>query len=152
MLNEPINIRDQLLPVLRAKYGDAFQEGDSTEFIALFPAKHEKVGRLMLYQEEDSLTYVIEHVAHDHIYFDNFDGTMKSVPSIVREAMGFLDELFGDKLLMGIQKDLMGTVIIPLFVTDDPYAHMEPQYDYFLWSGPLPNPTEDNHSPSENQN
>jgi hypothetical protein len=147
MLNDPIKIRDQLIPALKAKYGDTFEVGDPSEFIAMFPAKHEKVGRLMLYEAEDYLTYVIEHVAHDHIYFDNFDGTYKPVYSVVREAMQYVDELFDDRILMGLQKDLMGGTIIPLFAEDDPYAFMEPHYDYFVWSGPLDNPTEDNGSP-----
>lgn len=142
MLNEPINIRDQLISAMKAKYGDAFLEGDPTEFIALFPAKHEKVGLLMVYEEEDSITFAIEKVTHDHVYFRDNYGKINSNLTIVLECMQFLDELFNDKLLLGIQKDLMGTVIIPLFVTPDPKDHMEPEYDYFLWSGPIPNPTE----------
>lgn len=137
-------MHDHLLHALRKKYGDTFREGDPLDFIALFPAKHEKVGRLMVYEEEDSITFAIEKVTHDHIYFRNNYGKMNSNPTIVFECMQFLDELFNDKLLMGVQKDLMGTVIIPLFVTPDPKDHMEPEFNYFLWSGPIANPTKKN--------
>jgi hypothetical protein len=135
---------------MKERYGDSFEVGSpSSDCIALFPAKHEKVGCLIIYEDEDSITFVIEKVTHDHVYFQDNYGKINSNLTIVLECMQFLDELFNDKLLLGLQKDLMGTVIIPLFVTDDPYPHMEPHYDYFVWSGPLPNPTEDNGSPAE---
>jgi len=149
MLHKRIIIHDHLLPALRKKYGDTFKEGKPLEFIALFPAKHEKVGSLLVYENEDSIIFVIEQITHDHLYFENNDGTLKYIPSIVREAIQYVDELFDDRLLMGLQKDLMGSTIIPLFAEDDPYTFMEPHYDYFVWSGPLPNPTEDNGSPAE---
>jgi hypothetical protein len=63
-------IRNRLIPALKEKYGDSFEIGKPSEFIALFPAKHEKVGRLMLYEGKEYLTFVIKNVAHDHVYFD----------------------------------------------------------------------------------
>ena len=63
-------IRDQLIPALKEKYGDSFEIGKPSLFIALFPGKHEKVGRLMLYEREEYLTFVIENVAPDHVYYD----------------------------------------------------------------------------------
>lgn len=134
--------REQLLQAMNTKYGDTFKIGDPMEYVAQFPTKHKKVGRLRVYEEEMEVTFEIEHIAHDHIYFTENDGKIKSDRQIIRESMGFLDELFTDKLLLGLQKDLIGTVIVPLFVTKDPEAHMEPEYDYYLWSGPLHNPTE----------
>lgn len=149
MLHKRIMIHDYLLPALRKKYGDAFVEGNPLEFIAQFPAKHEKVGSLLVYENEDSIIFELENISHDHLYFENNDGTLRYIPSIVREAMQYVEELFDDRILMGLQKDLMGSVIIPLFEEDDPYAFMEPQYDYFVWSGPLDNSAENNGSPAE---
>ncbi|MFO7826473.1 MAG: hypothetical protein R6V72_21235 [Cyclobacterium sp.] len=134
-------IRDQLIPALKEKYGDTFTVGEPNEFIALFPAKHEKVGRLMLYEGEEYLTFVIEKVAHDHVYFDPNEEQEKIDQSVTTQTMEFLDDLFNDRILMGLAKDLMGTSIMAL-KWGEPKDFMQPGFDYFLWSGPIGDITE----------
>ena len=70
-------IREHLLQALKSKYGDTFTIGKPAEFIALFPAKHEKVGSLVIYEDSEYLTYVIENVTHDHVYYNPEDNQEK---------------------------------------------------------------------------
>jgi len=129
-------IRDQLIPALKEKYGNTFEVGDPSEFIAIFPAKHEKVGRLMVYESKEYLTFVIEKVAHDHVYFDPNEDQEKIDHEVTAQAMTFLDDLFSDRVLMGLAKNLMGTSMMVLN-WGEPKDFMQPGFDYFLWSGPI---------------
>ena len=102
-------IREHLLQALKSKYGDTFTIGEPAEFIALFPAKHEKVGSLMIYEDIEYLTYVIENIAHDHVYFNPEDDQEQMDHTVTTQTMEFLDDLFNDRILMGLAKNLMGT-------------------------------------------
>lgn len=131
-------IRDLLIPALKEKYGGSFKIGELNEFIALFPAKHEKVGSLMIYEGSEYLTLVIEKVAHDHVYYDPKEDQEKIDQSVTKQTMEFLDDLFNDRVLMGLAKNLMGTIMNTIH-WGEPKDFMYPGYDYFLWSGPIPN-------------
>jgi hypothetical protein len=131
-------IREQLLLTMKSKYGDTFSVGEPKEFIALFPAKHEKVGSLMIYEGSEYLTLVIEKVTHDHVYYNPMDEQEKIDQSVTYQTMEFLDHMFNDRVLMGLAKDMMGGVLTTVN-WGEPEDCMEPGYDYFLWSGPIPN-------------
>ena len=134
-------IRDILSPALKAKYGGSFEVGYASEFIALFPDRHVKVGRLMVYEDKEYLTFVIENVAHDHVYFDPNEDQEKIDHKVTAQAMAFLDDLFSHRVLMELAKDLMGTSMMVLNC-GEPKDFMQPGFDYFLWSGPIGDETE----------
>jgi hypothetical protein len=102
----------------------------------------------MIYEGSEYLTFVIENVAHDHVYFNPEEDQEKIDQSVTNEIMEFLDNLFNDRVLMGLAKNLMGTMLTTLR-WGEPKDFMEPDFDYFLWSGPIPNPTEENNNRGE---
>lgn len=79
----------------------------------------------MVYEDLDYLTYVIEHVTHGHINFNSMDDQEKIDLSVTRKTMEFLDNLFNDRVLIGIAKDRMGSVLTTL-TCGEPENFMEP--------------------------
>lgn len=86
---------------------------------------------------------VIEKVADDQVYYDPKVGRQKIHQSVTTLTIKFLDELFNYRVLMGLAKDVMGSILTTLN-WGKPEDFMEPGYDFFLLSRPIPNLIEEN--------
>lgn len=133
-----IKIREETLKELHKQYPGQFIKGKPWDHIALFPAKHERVGYLKLYLDNDGVTFVIQYVSQRHISCPH-DYTLEKAANYIKcSVMELLEDLFKDNMLLGVDRDLSFSLAIPHCSPSDRKDYMEPGVDYFVWSGHIP--------------
>lgn len=138
-----IKIRKETVKELHKQYPGQFIEGKPWDHIALFPAKHERVGYLELYQRIDNITYVIQYISHGHLFCPK-DNTPDYIAHYMKgSVIEFLEDLFNDNMLPGVDRDLGFSLAFPHCPSDEWETYMETGVDYFVWSGPIPNLAEE---------
>ncbi len=138
-----IKIREETLEELHKRYPGQFIEGNPWDYIAIFPAKHEKVGELKLYQAIKDITYVIPYITHGHLSYPEDDTPEYAANYMKWSVVDFLEDLFNDNMLLAIDRDLTFSFAIPQCSVSQREGFMEPGVDYFVWSGPIPNLAEE---------
>ncbi len=136
-------IREQVLEILHEKYPGQFIVGEPWDYIALFPAKHEKVGYLKLYQDIEFITYVVQYVNHGHLNCPEDETPDYTANYMKWEVVELLEDLLNDNMLFGVDRGLTFSMGIPRCPPENWEDYMEPGVDYFVWSGPIPNLAEE---------
>ncbi len=69
-------IRDCLIPALKGEFaGWEIEYNTPPQPIAIFPASQEAVGRVLIYDDGDEATVLIEKITHGH--FSPYDETLR---------------------------------------------------------------------------
>jgi hypothetical protein len=132
-------IRGVLLPRLEEAFPGAFTRKDgSDELIAVFPAAHEEVGEVSVWDDGWEATVSIGTITHLH--FNPYDPSLSEVEVakvVSDEVIDFLRALFADEVLLWKSSDGRSggsRMLSAQGLTDTPGA-CDRRY---LWSGPLP--------------
>ena len=131
-------IRDRLIPELKREFtGCKIAFGTPPQPIAIFPAAQEAVGKVLIYDDGDEATVVIENITHTHFTPDEPPPSSSELDSLVtQEVVSFLKALFADRILLNIHRDL-GSSGWADFDGISP-VELSPDYRYYLWSKPFP--------------
>jgi hypothetical protein len=128
-------IKDRLIPALVEKYGEhRFQIGSPPNPIATFPAVHPEIGDLIIYDHGSEATVYVGNFTHSH--FNPYDSALSQdeIDEIVTEdVLGFLEELFSDRVLLWKANEGFGGGWERNFVGKVPSA--QSHISYFVWSG-----------------
>ena len=131
-------IRDKLIPLLERKYGEQMlRVGSSPNAIAVFPAKHPRVGELSILDDGDEATIYIGDITHGH--FNPYDAslTQERIEIEVAESVrDFLEDMFADKYLLWKSHDNGSGGWQHRDYMDRPLQRRE-NTEYFVWSGPF---------------
>lgn len=130
-------IRDRLVPALLHEFsGWEIKLDVPPQPIATFPAAQPAVGRVLIYDDGDEATVLIENVTHGH--FNPYDETLSQeqrAEIIAQEVICFLKALFSDRVLLYSGLDSRRGGWTPLDSNDAP-IELTPTLRYFLWSRP----------------
>lgn len=131
-------IRDVLIPELAERFpGRGLRTGSPPNPLATFPAVNEAVGDVRIWQDGDEVRVAIGTVTHGH--FSLYDATMSRdqiADHIVADVIGFLDDLFADRVLLWQSRDgrsggwrVLGR--------EENLSPVGPENHTFTWSGPV---------------
>ncbi|MEO6394069.1 MAG: hypothetical protein ABIP75_19600 [Pyrinomonadaceae bacterium] len=130
-------IRDKLVPLIRLKYGDrSIQSDEQPGPVAVFPAKHPRVGDLQIYDHGEEVTIYFSELTHGH--FNPYESELKQEQIdelVANEVMEFLDDLFADRYLLWKSRTGNSDGFQLIDPSLEPIAY-RPDTDYFTWSGP----------------
>jgi hypothetical protein len=130
-------IRDTLVPALKREFADqAVVYAAPPNPVATFPAKQEAVGRVIVLDDGDEATVVIEHITHGH--FNPYDNTLSEAERdawVTERVIEFLRALFSDRVLLSTSANNRIGGWTRLDLRDDP-IELSPAHRYFLWSRP----------------
>jgi hypothetical protein len=134
-------IRDVLLPMLEQRFPErGLRRGLPPEPIAVFPAIHEAVGDVSIWDDGEEATVGVGTITHGH--FNPYDSSLTAEQVAIQvseDVVGFLEDLFADKVLLWKSPDNAsgGWRILG----DDGRSSLMDSNDItFLWSGPVRNP------------
>jgi hypothetical protein len=130
-------IRDRLIPELKREFaGWEIDLSPQPPAIAAFPASQKAVGRVLIYDDGDEATVVIENVTHGHFnpYDEGLsDGEREKI--IVEDVVAFLKALFSDQILLHCSGTRGFGGWTRLDLVDEP-IQLSPKLSYYLWSKP----------------
>ena len=94
-------IFDALLPLLKTRFAESrftFEAGQRPRVI--IPAAHATVGDIILYDDGDEITAYVGQFTHSH--FSNYENiaTPEKERIISQDVIGFLEEMFADRIVM----------------------------------------------------
>jgi hypothetical protein len=98
-----VTIRDVLTPALQMTFQDRGLRVfcDDTNLVAEFPASCSEVGKVLIYDDGEEATVVIENITHHHV--NPYDETLNPEERchwISAKVMEFLGELFADRVFL----------------------------------------------------
>jgi len=97
-----VTIREALTPALQDIFHDrGLSLSTSTNLVAKFPAECPDVGNVLIYDDGEEATVLIENITHHHA--NPYDGTLNADERsrlITDEVVEFLRELFADRVLL----------------------------------------------------
>jgi hypothetical protein len=124
--------------MLQKKYpGQDFLTGSSPDLIAVFAAKHPKVGDLSIRDYAGEALVSIGDLTHGH--FSNHDSNLSEDDAAgenAEEVLDFLEAFFADKYLVWKSRKDGSGGWQHLEYMDKPLER-EKDTDYFVWSGPF---------------
>jgi hypothetical protein len=131
-------IRDVLIPELAERFpGRGLRTASPPNPLATFPAVNETVGDVRIWQDGDEVRVAIGTITHGH--FSLHDATMSRdqiANQIVADVVGFLDDLFADRVLLWQSPDgrsggwrVLGR--------DENLSPVGSENQAFIWSGPI---------------
>jgi hypothetical protein len=130
-------IRDRLIPALKREFSGWDVAFDAPpQPIATFPAAQQAVGRVLVYDDGDEATVLIENVTHGH--FNPYDEKLSEAQRdemVTEDVIDFLKALFSDRVLLHSSPDNRRGGWSRLDLEDGPVA-LSPSFQYFLWSRP----------------
>jgi hypothetical protein len=130
-------IRDRLIPALKQEFaGWEIQFYTPPQPIATFPAAQPAVGKVLVYDDGDEATVLIEKVTHGH--FNPHDEKLSEAQRdelVTEDVVDFLKALFADRVLLHSREDgrVGGWTRLDL---KDGAVELSPSFRYFLWSRP----------------
>lgn len=97
-----ITLRDALLPALGAAFpASGMRTEPAPGPVAVFPAACAEVGDVLVYDDGDEATVLIEHVTHHHVNPDDPEMTANErARGISLEVVAFLRALFADRVFL----------------------------------------------------
>jgi hypothetical protein len=130
-------IHDRLIPALKREFaGREIAFDTPPQPIAIFPAAQPAVGRVMVYDDGDEATVLIENITHGH--FNAYDEKLseaRRAEIITEDVIAFLRALFSDRVLLFTSPDNHVGGWTRLDLKDGP-VELSLSYRYFLWSRP----------------
>ena len=130
-------IRDRLIPALKCEFtGWEIQFDTPPQAIATFPAAQPDVGRVLVYDDGDKATILIENITHGH--FNPYDEKLSEAQRdeiVTADVIDFLRALFTDRVLLHSRADGRVGGWSRLDLKDGP-VELSPSFKYFLWSRP----------------
>jgi hypothetical protein len=130
-------IRDCLVPALKREFPDwAIAYDVPPNPIATFPAAQAAVGRVLILDDGNEATVVIEHVTHGH--FNPYNNALSETERdslITEDVIEFLRALFSDRVLLDTTDDNRIGGWTRLDLHEGP-IEFSPNHRYFLWSRP----------------
>jgi hypothetical protein len=130
-------IRDNLIPALKREFaGWEIAFSAPPQPIATFPAAQPAVGRVLVYDDGDEATVLIEKVTHGH--FNPYDEKLSENQRdemVTDDVIDFLKALFSDRVLLHSSADNRTGGWMRLDLKDGP-VELSPSLRYFLWSRP----------------
>jgi hypothetical protein len=130
-------IIDSLIPALKREFaGWEIAFDVSPQPIATFPAAQPAVGRVLVYDDGDEATVLIEKVTHGH--FNPYDQKLSETQRaemVTEDVIDFLKALFSDRVLLHSSADNRTGGWTRLDLKDGP-VELSPSLRYFLWSRP----------------
>ena len=130
-------IRDCLIPALKREFSGWEVMFDAPpQPIATFAAAQPAVGRVLVYDDGDEATVLIENVTHGHFspYDEKLSETQRD-ETVTEDVIDFLKALFGDRVLLHCSPDKHRGGWVRLDLKDGP-VELSPAFEYFLWSRP----------------
>ncbi len=111
-------IRDVLIPELQKRFPERGLQIDTTSNrIAAFPAALAEVGKVIIYDDGEEATVMIEHITHGHFNPYNPALSQDEVDRQVSEdVIDFLEALFEDKILLWVSPKWVDTIKFTLSV------------------------------------
>src|SRR4051812_47651596 len=126
-------IRDRLIPVLQREFtGWEIAFDAPPQPIATFPAAQPTVGRVLVYDDGDEATVLIENVTHAH--FNPHDENLSEAQRdevVTEDVVDFLKALFSDRVLLHSSPDNRRGGWTRLDLKDGP-VELSPSFRYFL--------------------
>jgi hypothetical protein len=130
-------IRDHLIPALKREFSGWEVAFDGPpQPIATFPAAQPAVGRVLVYDDGDEATVLVENVTHSH--FNPYDEKLSEAQRdemVTEDVVDFLKALFSDRVLLHSSPDNRSGGWTRLDLEDGP-VELSPSFRYFLWSRP----------------
>ena len=130
-------IRDSLIPALKREFAGWEIAFDAPpQPIATFPAAQAAVGRVLVYDDGDEATVLIEKVTHGH--FNPYDQKLSETQRdemVTEDVVDFLKALFSDRVLLHSSADNRTGGWTRLDLKDGP-VELSSSLRYFLWSRP----------------
>src|SRR5258707_9614723 len=100
-------IRDRLIPAFKREFASWEIVFDSPpQPIATFPAAQAAVGRVLIYDDGDEATVLIENITHGH--FNPYDEKLSDAQRdeiVTEDVINFLKALFSDRVLLHSSAD-----------------------------------------------
>ena len=130
-------IRDSLIPALKSEFaGWEIVFDEPPQPIATFPAAQQAVGRVLVYDDGDEATVLIEKITHGH--FNPYNETLRGDQRdkmVTEDVVDFLSALFNDRVLLHTSADNRVGGWTRLDLKEGP-VELSPSLRYFLWSRP----------------
>ncbi len=130
-------IRDCLIPAMKREFSGWEVAFDvPPQPIAAFAAAQPSVGRVLVYDDGDEATVLIENVTHGH--FNSYDEKLSDAQRdemVTEDVIDFLKALFSDRVLLHCSPDKHGDGWTRLDLKVGP-IELSPSFQYFLWSRP----------------
>src|SRR5438094_4933911 len=128
-------IRDVLLPALLANFPNrGFRTDDAPNAIGVFPAAHEKVGDVTIWDDGNEATIGVGDITHGH--FNPYDDTLteqQTAERVTSDVVAFLTDLFADRVLLWKSPD-GGSGGWRILGHDNRYSIMDADDLTYLWS------------------
>jgi len=131
-------IRDHLIPALREAFPALpFTPGLPPAPVAVFPAKHPKVGDVRVFDHGEEATVLVGEITHGH--FNPYDESLSEqqvAERVAADVVEFLKALFSDQVLLyrSANRRIGGWQVLGEGTTPERC----PKRQYFVWSGPVP--------------
>jgi hypothetical protein len=130
-------IRDCLIPALKSEFaGWEIIFDTPPQPIASFPACQAAVGKVMVYDDGDEATVLIEKITHGH--FSTYDQKLAEEQRdriVTEKIVEFLKALFSDRVLLFTKGHNQVGGWSRLDLMEGP-VELWPSFRYFLWSRP----------------
>lgn len=130
-------IRERLIPELKREFaGWEIEFAAPPQPIATFPAAQPAVGRVLIYDDGDEVTVLIENVTHSH--FNPYDESLSEAERdkmVTEDVVDFLKALFSDQVLLHSSPDNRSGGWTRLDIEGGP-VELSKSFRYFLWSRP----------------
>lgn len=132
-----MTIRDVLLPMIAERFPHrGFQPGAPDGAIGSFPGMHPNVAALILYDDGDEVTVVVDPITHSHVEPFKVGTQAELERSVASEVVSFLDKVFANEVVFWGSINESGGWYVRGEVPLNPGEITNARY---VWSGPLGN-------------
>ncbi len=127
-------LKETVIRVLRAEFGDKVQINPESREFAVFAAKHPSVGNIMIDEDNGELVVSVGAITHSHFAsYDEGLSEAEHADCISRDLVEFLVDLFADKYFFYKARWSSGWTHVDNIKESDIKANKE----WFKWSGPI---------------
>lgn len=131
-------VRDHLVSALKREFsGRGIQFDTPPQPIATFPAAQAAVGRLLIYDDGDEATVLIENITHGH--FNPYDEKLSESQRdeiVTGMVIDFLRALFSDRVLLHCTPDGRMGGWTRMDLVGEGAGELSSSNRYYLWSRP----------------
>ena len=128
-------LKEAVISALQARFGDVVSINAESREFAVFAARHPDVGDVVIDDDGEELIVSVGTITHGH--FGSYEDGLSEAAHhsvIVEDLIGFLDDLFADRVLLFAAAWGGGWSLIE--DVDEKKLH-SPRRRWFKWSGPM---------------